>query len=190
MDIFFSTFSDASVYFVMALIGTALVVLRFILMLVGGDHGGDFHLETADSAVGHGGGFSLFSLLSILAFMSGAGWMGVICRVELKLSSFLTAFIAGGFGFGLMATISFLLYQMRKFNEVGHYDVKNTIGQTGRVYLQIPARGKGRGQVEISVDGRRKVLFAVTDGAEIASFATVRVVGVESDETLRVEAQE
>ncbi|MFN0058843.1 MAG: hypothetical protein ACKVX7_10345 [Planctomycetota bacterium] len=188
MEALFSTFSDATVYFLMAVSGTLLFLLRFIMMLVGGDHG-DFHVETSDMADGHGSGFSLFSLLSIVAFMMGAGWMGVACRVEWHFGALVSAALSSGFGFALMLLCSVSMYQMRKFNEVGGYDVKHVVGHVGRVYLRIPAKGQGRGQVEITVDGRRKVLYAVSNNLEIASFTAVRVLGVEADETLVVEPQ-
>ncbi len=186
-DQFFSEFTDSSVYFVMAAIGTLLFLLRVLLLMLGTGHDGDFDLDHSDGVEGHGGEFSFFSLLSILSFLMGAGWLGLACRQEWGLGSVLSALSASGFGFFLMTISSLGLYYMRRLDESGGYDVKNCIGNMGRVYLKVPAKGQGRGQIEITVDGRRKVLDAVSASTEIASFATARVVGVQEDETLIIE---
>ena len=188
----FTTFSDSTVYFVMAAVGTLLFLIRLGLMLIVGiDDGGDFDLDVdADGDIeGHGGGFTLFSMLSILSFMMGAGWLGLACRLEWGLHSFLSALLASIFGFSLMLFSSFGMYQMRKLNEPGKYDVRNCVGRIGQVYLKIPAKGQGRGQVRIAVDGRQKVLAAVSSGEQIESFAAVKVVDVQDDESLIVEKQ-
>ena len=70
----------------MALVGTTFFVLRLLLALFFGGHGdldtsGDVDFSTDAS-------FSFFSLLSILAFFMGAGWMGLSCRIDWQMSSF------------------------------------------------------------------------------------------------------
>ena len=99
----FSSFSDATVYMVMGAVGSLLFAIKLVLTLVMGMNGdADFGVETdVDGDLeAHGTGFSLFSLLSILSFMMGAGWMGLACRVEWGLNSLFSAMIAAGFGFG------------------------------------------------------------------------------------------
>ena len=184
---FFSEFTDSSVYFAMAAVGSILFLVRILLLAIGADHDTDFDLDHADGVEGHGGEFSFFSLLSILSFLMGAGWLGLACRREWGLGAVPAALSASGFGFFLMTLSSLGLYHMRRLNESGKYDVKNCIGNIGRVYLKVPAKGEGRGQIEITVDGRRKVLPAVSASSEIASFAAARVVGVQEDETLIIE---
>ena len=173
---FFAEFTDTSVYFTMAAVGSLLFGIRILLMMIGGDGGLDFDIDAADGIEGHGGGFSLFSMLSILAFMMGTGWMGLACRREFELGSLVSALISAGFGMALMVGSSAAMYSMRRMNSEGHYDVKSCVGSIGRVYLKIPAKGEGRGQVEITVDGRRKVLPAISSAGELASFSAVRVV--------------
>jgi hypothetical protein len=187
----FEKFSDATVYFSMASLGSVLFALKMIAMMLGGDieGGGDFDLDAdADGGLDdHGTGFSLFSLLSILAFMMGAGWMGVACRVEWEIGPLATAAASGGFGFFLMLISSFGMFSMRKMNESGSYDVNTCVGEVGRVYLKIPAKGSGQGQVEVNVEGRKKILRAVSSGEEIESFASVKVTGIHTGETVIVE---
>jgi hypothetical protein len=184
---FYAEFTDLSVYFTLAAVGSLLFLVRIVLLMLGGSDGGD--LDHDGGTDGHGGEFSFFSLLSILSFCMGAGWMGLACRREWGLGPGVAALSASGFGFLLMSMASFGLWQMKKMNQVGSYDAKTCIGSIGRVYLKVPAKGQGRGQVEITVDGRRKVLPAVSASVEVASFAAVRVVGVQEGETLIVEPE-
>ena len=191
IDDIFSTFSDATLYFSMAVVGTLLFSIRIILMMFFGlDDGGDFDLDVdmdTGGFDGHAGDFSLFSMVSVLSFMMGAGWLGLACRLEWGVGPVMSAIYAALFGFGLMLMSSMALWQMRKLNDPGGYDVNTCIGKTGRVYLTIPAKGSGRGQVQMTVDGRQKVMEAVSTGEEIESFATIRVVSIQGEETLVVE---
>ena len=179
----FENFSDATVYFLMGATGSVLFLIKLVLMSIGMDGGSDFDM---DMDVDHGS-FGLFSMLSIIAFMMAAGWVGLACRTEWGLGSAMSALVAGGSGLGLMGVTSLAMWQMRKLDSAGVYDVNKTIGRTGRVYLKIPPRGAGAGQVEMNVDGRRAVLNAVSSGDEIASFAAVKVLQVTDDGTLVVE---
>jgi len=178
--------TDVVAYLIMALVGTTFFVLRLLLALFfasdtdfdTGDHFG----ATSDSS------FSFFSLLSILAFFMGAGWMGLTCRVDWDLGGLASAAAAAAFGFSMMLLASGLMLATRKLNRVIEYDLQSAVGKTGRVYMSIPQHGGGRGQVEVNVSGRRKVLDAVTRGDKITEFSSVRVVEVRDDQTLVVEA--
>lgn len=182
----FSQFSDSTVYFVMGALGTLVFSIKALLLIVFGmDDGGDFDL---DAGAGASDGLHIFSLLSIVSFMMGAGWMGLACRLEWGLGPVPSALASTGFGFSLMLGTSYAMYRMKKFDQPGHYDVQKCVGHTGRVYLAIPAQGALGGQVEINVDGRRSVMPAVTLGPAIASFAPVKVASVKDDQrTLVVE---
>jgi hypothetical protein len=190
----FEQFTDATVYFFMAAMGTVLFSIRLVMMMAFGldDAGGDFDMDADVDAGGamdiHDSGFGLFSMISILAFMMGAGWVGVACRTTLDLGPISTAMASSGFGFSLMFGSAFGMYQMKKFNAQGKYDVKNCIGNLGQVYLRIPERGKGHGEVQISVDGRSMMVKAVSSGDEIESFVTVKVLEIQQgSDTLIVE---
>ena len=76
---------------------------------------------------------------------------------------------------------------MRRLNREVGYDPSTAVGRTARVYLTIPEKGKGTGQVEVSVSGRKKVLKAISSGPKINAFSDVKVIEVRDDETLVVE---
>ena len=185
----FSSFSDSTIYFIMGVSGTVIFLIKITLMLLlGMDHGGDFDVAHGDTGThAHGSGFSFFSLISIISFMMGAGWLGLAARIEWGWGSFPAAAIASAFGFTLMTFSSLVLWQMKKMNQQGRYDVQKTIGHTGRVYIKIPSRGAGTGQVEMNVDGRRSILIAKSNAGEIDSFTTVKVLEVQDGNIILVE---
>lgn len=174
--------ADAVVYAVMALAGTLLFLVRLAMALFSGD--GDGH---SDMSIDSDASFSMFSLLSILAFFMGAGWMGLACRLDWGVGRLGSSLVSTGFGFAMMLAASGMMYLTRRLNRDIRYDVGTAVGHTARVYLTVPAKGNGHGQVEVSVSGRKKVLRAQSTGPEIAAFRDVRVVEVRDDETLIVE---
>ena len=184
---FFNEITDSSIYFILAVVGTALFAIRMFLMLIGGDGGLDLETDAVDGLDAHDTGLPFLSLLSILSFMMGTGWMGLAARREWELGTGLTAVISGAFGFLLMFLSALGLASLRRLNAEPKYDVASCIGAIGRVYLKVPPQGEGRGQIEVTVDGRRKVLPAISNGGELASFAAARVVGIQEGETVIIE---
>ena len=186
----FSMGTDVAVYLIMALTGTTFFVLRLLLALF---FGADTDFDTGhDFDAGSDSSFGFFSLLSILAFFMGSGWMGLICRVDWDMGGLASAAAAAafgfGFGFGMMMLASGLMFTARKLNRTIEYDLNTAVGRTARVYMTIPKQGGGRGQVEVDVSGRRKVLEAISTREKLDQFSSVRVVKVRDDQTLVVES--
>ena len=175
---------DAVTYFIMAAVGTILFLLRLVVGLFGGD-AGDFD---ADVDAGTDASFTLFSLLSVMAFVMGTGWMGLACRIDFGLSRAPSALISVGFGLMMMLLASGLMMLMRKLNRHIEVDPATAIGSTARVYVKLPAKGKGLGQIQVSVSGRLKTVPAASDGKEIAAFADVKVIDARDDGTFIVES--
>ena len=133
--------TDVVIYFVMGAVGTLLFVIRLALASFGG---GDAEFDTdLDSGVDSDASFSFFSLLSILAFFMGAGWMGLACRLDFEMGSLGSAMSATGFGLGMMLLASGLTYATRRLNKRIDYDMQTAIGRTGRAYVTIPEKGQG-----------------------------------------------
>ena len=177
---------DVAIYFFMGLAGLVLFVLRLGISLVLGDVGGDFDVD-GDIDIEHAGDFSIFSTLSILAFFTGLGWTGVLCRVDLGLGHIASALVAAAVGFGFMFFSAGMMFFVRKLNHQVQYKPEDAIGKTATVYLTIPKRGEGTGQVQVTVSGRRKVMNAVSTRDPIKPFTEVIVKGAQDDETLEVE---
>ena len=176
--------ADAFTYGVLAMVGTLLFVIRLSMALFSGGDGGDFD---ADGDIGTDASFTLFSLLSVMAFIMGTGWMGLAARIDWDLGRPVSALLSVGFGTTMMLLASGLMFMTRKLNRDVQYDVRTAVGKTARVYLTLPPRGEGEGQIEVSVSGRKKVLPAVSNGAQIEAFTAVKVVDVRDDDTLVVE---
>ncbi|MDX1516623.1 MAG: hypothetical protein R3288_07280 [Woeseiaceae bacterium] len=175
---------DVLIYLIMALVGTTFFIIRLaIALFFGGD--GDMDGDLADA--GGDGAFNMFSLLSILAFFMGAGWMGLTCRIDWNLSSMVSAAAATGFGFVLMMMASGLMAFARKLNRTVSYDTATAVGRTASVYMSIPMKGEGKGKIQVSVSGRLKTMDAVSIGPRIGEFSSVRVVSVRDDGTFVVE---
>ena len=144
--------------------------------------------DITDTGTGDGA-FNMFSLLSILAFFMGAGWMGLTCRIDWNLSSMVSAAAATGFGFVLMLMASGLMALARKLNRTVDYDLTTAIGKTASVYMSIPEKGTGSGKIQVAVSGRQKTIAAVSAGPAIKEFMSVKVVSVRDDGTFIVEPQ-
>jgi hypothetical protein len=172
---------DAVVYVVMAFAGTLLFLIRLGFAYFGGD-GGDLDVDV-DADV-DSDSFSFLSVLSILGFFMGAGWMGLACRLDWGLGRLTSSLIAAGFGFAMMMAASAMSYYARRLDQTIEYDVRTAVGRTARVYLTIPEKGQGQGQVEVTVSGRRKIISAVSTGPRFEAFADVTIVAARDDETL------
>ena len=173
---------DAVTYSLMAAVGTLLFLIRLVFAMFGGD-GGDFD---ADVDAGTDASFTLFSLLSVMAFIMGTGWMGLACRLDWGFSRPLSVVIAVGFGVAMMLLASGLMFMTRKLNRTVTYDVETAVGRTARVYMSIPGKGHGQGKVQVSISGRLMTVDAVSNGPPLEAFADVRVVATRDDQTLVV----
>lgn len=173
---------DAVTYSLMALVGTLLFLLRLVLAMFG-DVIGDFEVEVDP---GTDASFTLFSLLSVMAFIMGTGWMGLACRFDWGLGRPVSVVIAVGFGVLMMFLAAGLMYVTRTLDRTVTYDLRTAVGKTAQVYRTVPARDAGHGQVQVTVSGRLMTLDAVSDGAGLEAFTDATVVGVRDDQTLIV----
>lgn len=173
---------DAVIYVALALLGTAVFLLRLGMILLLGTRDTDFDVED----VGHGG-FPLISVLSVTAFFMGAGWLGLIARIDWGLDTTPASLASVGFGFFCLLFSSSLMFGARKISQDVTYQVKTAIGRTGQVYMPIPGKGKGSGQVRVSVSGRSMIVTAISTGPAIEAFADITVINARDDQTLIVE---
>ena len=178
---------DAAIYFSLAAIATLLFLLKLAVDLFFGGTDTDFDAGDVDSHLDSTAAFTLFSTLSILSFFMGVGWMGLACRVSWGLGPAVSATVSTAFGVALMLLSAGMMHGLRKMTHEPRYEVGTAVGRTATVYLTIPPKGGGQGQIEVTVSGRRKVMQAVSAGGEIPAFAVVRIVGVGDDEVFVVE---
>lgn len=174
---------DAVVYAILAIAGTALFLLRLGVGLIFGA-GDDFDIDM-DMAEADGG-FGLVSILSITAFLMGAGWMGLVSEVEWELADGWSALLSVLFGFTMMMLASSLMFWMRRMSHEPKADRRTAVGKTATVYMTIPAGGTGKVRVNVSgqvvlVDARSAV------ERDLPSFTDVKVIAIRDDGVLLVE---
>ncbi|MBQ6686219.1 MAG: hypothetical protein IJM99_08940, partial [Firmicutes bacterium] len=89
-----------------------------------------------------------------------------------------------------MYAVAKLIHASRRLTENGTLDVRNAIGNSGKVYIPIPANGRGEGKITMYVQGRYAECDAVNMGDEmLKTGTTVRIVDVRNG-VLVVEADE
>jgi hypothetical protein len=193
LDTYLAIGVDATFYFAMAMVATALFLIKLGFQFFFGDLDGDLDIDIDDSEFSHAdstGAFTFFSILSLLAFFMGVGWMGLAARVSWGLSAGVSAALATFFGLALMMLSSGLMYGVRQMSQTTRYETSTAVGTTGKVYLSVPAKGAGEGQVELTVSGRRKVMAAISNGGPLEVFSAVKIVGVRDDDVFIVEPAE
>ena len=170
-----------------AIIFSVLFILQLISSFVGGDVDGMSAEGDADISVEGDTGidFQFFSLKNLVAFFTIFGWTGIIC-VGSNLSPLVSTLIATLAGLIMMLIMASIMYFMGKLTEDGSLRLKNAIGKSGTVYLPIPAKRAGMGQVQIQVQGLQ-TLDAYTDSdQDIPTGALVEVIDVLNDQILIV----
>ena len=91
-------------------------------------------------------------------------------------------------GLAAFYIVAFIMASLKRLESSGNLDLTNAVGQTGQVYLRIPARKTGVGKVTVEVQKRSLQLNAVTDGDQIDTGAPVRVLNLIGNDTVEVSA--
>lgn len=173
---------------------TAFFSIQFLLTLLGFDHDHeigdldtDMDLSDGDSSITDAGdAFQLFSIRSIISFFTMFGWAGIafLRAGWTPVGTFIMAFILGT---GMMFLVSYLFHWMLKMQQSGTMQIHNALFETGEVYIPIPAAGKGRGKVQIAVQGTLRELEAITEGKHrIPTGTKVKVKEIMADDVLLV----
>lgn len=196
MDIFQNANGTEMVFWGAAILGTVFFFLRIVMMIVGGfadDMGHDAAHDGMDSADGdtHDGdgsdaSFKLVSLNSITGFIMMFGWAGLASYVQFQLNGALSILIAFIVGLLCMVITAYLFKLAMKLHSPGaHFDINNSIGTTGEVYLRIPATEIGK--VKLNVNSETRIVEAVSaDKVEIDSFKRVEIISVVNTDTVSV----
>lgn len=182
------------VYWILAAVASVIFIIQAIMTFAGFDADTDGDLADAPDATPSGGGdadfdadgFHLVSIKSIVSFILGFGWTGVLCWDYIE-SRILLAVVCTLVGLIFMATIAFLIFQVMKLNKDNTFHVEQVIGRTADVYLRIPAGRTESGKITISFNGSMHELEALSDTA-LPTGAKVRITEVIKGDTVIVEA--
>ncbi len=179
---------ELQIFYTVAIVSTLILIFQAVLMLFGvGVGNGDLGEVAGDHDVGHGGGLQILSVRTVIAFMVGFGWSGVIAlRGGVPLVGAIAIAIAVGGAF--MLAVFFLMRTLYGLRETGTLDYGNAVGQVGTVYVTVPARCERSGQIEVMVQGRLAIVSAYTRGDRaIPSAAKVKVTDLMDAQSVIVE---
>lgn len=198
------------ILYCIAIPATLVLAIQTILSLLGGFEGGlgvdvsdtsgiDFHGgsdigEMADAADmggsnsfsdgGNPADFSIMSMITlqgIVTFLTVMGWSSIVA-IASGTSAFVSILVGIALGLAAMYAAARILHASGKLTESGTLDLKNAIGETGRVYIPIPAAGSGTGKITMQLQGRYIEVSAMGFGTEmLPTGEIVRVTDVRND---------
>ena len=175
------------------LTATLVFVIQTVMTFLGADADStDFDVDVDTSMDGSDlsnidSGANLYTFRNFVNFFLGFGWTAIILQPSVK-STALLVIIAVLVGLALVALVMYMfkwLYSMQQSGNINVY--KSAVGCQGKCYLRIPAERAGEGKVQITIQGAVREYNAVTDGDEIKTGASVKVVEAVDGNTLLVE---
>jgi len=175
-------------YWLIALVGTAIFSVIFVLTFIGGGTDVDMEADGVEFEADDGGvGFQFFTFKNVIAFFTIFGWTGIIC-INNDYATTTTIVLSTIAGLIMMFLTSMLFFWMNKLAESGTLKIKNAIGVIGEVYLPIVAKRGNIGKVQIKVQGSLRELEALTDSdKDLKTGTLVKVIEIVSAEILLVE---
>ena len=135
------------------------------------DFNGDLDTGSVDAPV------QLFSLRNLINFLLGLGWGGISFYSVISNKALLvTAAVLTGLLFVAMFFV--VIKQMMRLQENNSFTINNALNKTGQVYLTIPGHKKGKGKVQVSVNGAIHELDAFTEEEILPNGATVKITAI------------
>ncbi len=193
IETFESMPTTLQVFWILAAVSSVIFIIQAIMTFVGFDSDSDIELADAPDEIPASGdadfdadGFHLVSVKSVVSFILGFGWTGVLFwdTITSPLWLGLLAFVVGMI---FMSLIALLLFQIKKLDKDNTFRIEKVIGMNAEVYLRIPAARKDTGKVNVSLNGSMHELEALTEGEEIPTGGKVRIVAKVDGETVIVE---
>ncbi len=158
-------------YWLLAVISSVILVILVVLSLIGVDVD-ELDIDAFGDA---------FSFNSLVAFVCVGSWTGYLANQSTSMAQWtvlaLSVFV------GLLAYVGsiFLLRKLKGWESQGNIQLSNAIGKVGTVYLEIPGNKSDPGQIQITIQGRLKTLYAITPGEKIKTGTTVIVFDIEEN---------
>ena len=175
------------------LTATLIFVIQTVMTFLGADADStDFDMDVDTSMDGSDlsnidSGANLYTFRNFVNFFLGFGWTAIILQPSVKSTAVLVI-IAVLVGIALVALVMYMfkwLYSMQQSGNINVY--KSAVGCQGKCYLRIPGERAGEGKVQITIQGAVREYNAVTDGDEIKTGTSVKVVEAIDGNTLLVE---
>lgn len=168
------------IYWGTALVASVVFCIQTIMLFVGFDADADFSGGDVDFDAD---GMNLVSVKTVVCFLLGFGWTGVI-GYPITDNKNILAGIAVGVGVAFMFLIALLLKQVLRLSKDNSFSTRHVVGATAEVYLRIPG-GEERGKITVSHEGSLHELLAMAD-CPIATGQKVKVADVIDEGCVRV----
>ena len=191
------------ILYCIAIPSTLILLLQTIMTLCGfGHEGGDMNVSDTsgidfdmdmpddisfDTDIGDGspvsdlGSMHFFTMQGIVAFFCIFGWTSIII-LHGGGSGTVSVLVGLVFGFIAMFAVAKIMQVSAKMTQSGTLDMRNTLGETGRVYLTVPPKGAGTGKVNITVQGRFMEFDALNSSdMAIQTGENIRVIDIEGN---------
>jgi hypothetical protein len=149
------------IYWGIAVPFTVFFLLQLIFSFLAGGDAPD-HIGDAQIDLDYDIPFQFLTLKNLVGFFTIFAWTGIACS-QAGLAPGLTLFISTAAGLLMMGLMAGLFYLMSKAGADGTMKFEKAVGESGVVYLMVPARRKGTGKVQVKVTGAERTLEAVTD---------------------------
>ena len=175
------------------LTATLIFIIQTVMTFLGADADStDFDVDVDASMDGSDlsnidSGANLYTFRNFVNFFLGFGWTAIILQPSVKSTAVLVI-ISVLVGIALVALVMYMfkwLYSMQQSGNINVY--KAAVGCQGKCYLRIPGERGGEGKVQITIQGAVREYNAVTDGDEIKTGTSVKVLEAIDGNTLLVE---
>lgn len=181
------------IFWAIALASSLIFVIQSVLTFVGADadaSGMDMDAgASVDDPSDMGTGMGLLTFRNFVNFFLGFGWMALIMK-EKTSSLSLVIIVSAIVGVLLVVAVMMLFKWLGSMQEAGNIDVyKSAVDCRGTVYLTVPAERRGEGKVQIVINNSVREYNAQTDGPELKTGASIRVVDIVNPNVLLVEEE-
>jgi hypothetical protein len=164
---------------------SVLFILQMVMTFIGmGDHGeisGDSEVDTDVQMP-----FQFFTFRNFVNFFLGFSWTGISLYGAIENKVWLTL-LCVIIGLVLVTIVMALLYALSKTTQSGNININNAVNKVATVYFTIPAAGKGKGKIQLSVQQAVREYDAISELNEpIPTGSIVHVISVIDEHTLLV----
>ena len=169
---------DLQVFYAIAFISSFFLLVQIALLAFG--IGADVDIGDEDPSSG------FLSIRTLTAFSFAFGWTGVLMK-QADRSTAASVGVAIAAGLAVFLAVGLLWRSFAKLGESGSIDYQSAVGVHGTVYLTVAANRSKPGKVEVMVQGRMRVINALTESDEnLPAQTAITVVGVVDPSTVLV----
>ena len=150
------------VFLICAVIGGAVFLIRTLMQFLGADGDSDMGGMDGDLDLDGGmdSGMHVFTVQGISSFLLMFGLMGLCLHLGSNFGETMSLFGALLTGLFFLWLIAKIMHLFTRLQSSGTEDIRNAVGEKGVVYLHIPP--KGTGKVQINLQGRLRVMDAIS----------------------------